>query len=70
MFLGGRSDWNVPILNAELMYQAMKVRGIDAELVVYPDVHHGGWPKEYEQDYLRRVVAWFDKYAKSVVDTE
>ena len=64
IFLGGRVDWNVPVLNAELMYQAMKVHGIDAELVVYPDVHHGGWPEEYEQDYLKRVVAWFDRYLR------
>jgi len=64
IFLGGRIDWNVPILNAELMYQAMQVRGIDAELVVYPDTHHGGWRAEYEQDYLLRVVAWFDRYLK------
>ncbi|MDA0678914.1 MAG: S9 family peptidase [Proteobacteria bacterium] len=65
IFLGGRIDWNVPIINAELMYQAMKVQGIDTELVVYPDAHHGGWPAEYETDYLERVVAWFDRYAKN-----
>ena len=62
IFLGGRIDWNVTILNSELMYQALKVLGVDTELVVYPDSHHGGWPSEYEQDYLTRVVAWFDKY--------
>ncbi len=64
LYLGGRVDWNVPILNAELMYQALQVRGIDTELVVYPDSHHGGWATEYEQDYLRRVTAWFDRYLK------
>ena len=64
LFLGGRIDWNVPILNAELMYQALKVRDIDTELVVYPGVHHGGWPVEYDKDYLERVVAWFDQYVK------
>ena len=47
------------------MYQALQVRGIDTELVVYPDAHHGGWPSEYEQDYLARLVAWFDKYLKN-----
>ncbi len=62
IFLGGRVDWNVPILNAELMYQALSVRGIDTELVVYPDTHHGGWATEYEQDYLQRILAWFDRY--------
>jgi len=62
IFLGGRIDWNVPVLNAELMYQALQVRGIDTELVVYPGAHHGGWPVQYEKDYLRRIVAWFDRY--------
>lgn len=71
IFLGGRNDWNVTILNSEMMYQALKVLGIDAELVVYPDVHHGGWPSEYDQDYLRRVVGWFDRYVKgSIIDPE
>lgn len=65
LFLGGSIDWNVPILNAELFYQALRVRGIRTELVVYPGVHHGDWPAEYEKDYLRRVVQWFDRFAKS-----
>jgi dipeptidyl aminopeptidase/acylaminoacyl peptidase len=64
IFLGGREDWNVPLLNAELFYQSLRERGIATELVVYPGVHHGGWPPEFERDYLERVVAWFDKYLK------
>lgn len=62
IFLGGRLDWNVPILNAELFYQSLRHRGIDTRLVVYPGAHHGGWPAEYDKDYLQRVVAWFDRY--------
>lgn len=62
IFLGGRVDWNVPVLNAELMYQALRYRGIDSTLVVYPDAHHGGWPVHFDKDYLERIVAWFDKY--------
>jgi dipeptidyl aminopeptidase/acylaminoacyl peptidase len=64
IFLGGREDWNVPLLNAELFYQSLRERGIATELVVYPGVHHGGWPPEFERDYLERVVTWFDKYLK------
>ena len=64
IFLGGRDDWNVPLLNAELFYQSLRKRGIDTELVVYPGMHHGGWTPEFERDYLERVVAWFDKYLK------
>ncbi|MGB5132487.1 MAG: S9 family peptidase, partial [Steroidobacteraceae bacterium] len=62
IFLGGRNDWNVPLLNAELMYQSLRKRGIDTQLVVYPDTHHSDWSAEFNKDYLQRVHQWFDKY--------
>lgn len=64
IFLGGRLDWNVPILNSELFYQSLKTLEVDTRLVVYPGMHHGGWDSRFEKDYLKRVVAWFDRYAK------
>ena len=64
MFFGGRNDWNVPVLNAELFYQSLKKRGIDTELVVYPDTHHGGWSEKFEKDRLVRMRQWFDRYLK------
>jgi dipeptidyl aminopeptidase/acylaminoacyl peptidase len=39
-------------------------RGIGTERVVYPGAHHGGWPAEYERDYLRWIDAWFDEHLK------
>jgi len=65
IFLGGREDWNVPVLNAELFYQSLKKRGIDTELVVYPGTHHGGWSDDFERDRLVRIQQWFDKYLQS-----
>ncbi len=62
LFLGGREDWNVPILSSELFYQTLRTLGVDTQLVVYPDSHHGGWAASYEQDYLERMVGWFDRY--------
>jgi dipeptidyl aminopeptidase/acylaminoacyl peptidase len=64
IFLGGREDWNVPVLNAELFYQSLKQRGIPTQLIVYPDTHHSNWDEEYERDFNTRIVAWFDKYVK------
>jgi dipeptidyl aminopeptidase/acylaminoacyl peptidase len=64
IFLGGRDDWNVPLLNAELFYQSLRKRGIDTELVVYPGMHHDDWSAEFDRDYLQRVQQWFDKYLK------
>jgi dipeptidyl aminopeptidase/acylaminoacyl peptidase len=64
IFLGGRNDWNVPVLNAELFYQSLRKRGVGTELVVYPGAHHGDWSAEFDKDYLLRVREWFDKYLK------
>jgi dipeptidyl aminopeptidase/acylaminoacyl peptidase len=64
IFLGGREDWNVPVLNAELFYQSLKQRGIPTQLIVYPDTHHSNWDEEYEKDFNARIVGWFDKYVK------
>ena len=41
LWIGGQDDWNVPILNSEQMYQAMKRLGQETQLVVYPGEHHG-----------------------------
>jgi dipeptidyl aminopeptidase/acylaminoacyl peptidase len=62
IFLGGREDWNVPILNAELFYQALRKRGVDTQLVVYPGMHHSDWTDEFWKDFMRRHREWFDKY--------
>ncbi|HNP36626.1 MAG TPA: S9 family peptidase [Woeseiaceae bacterium] len=70
LFLGGELDWNVPLLNAELFYQSLRVNGVDAELVVYPGVHHGGWPQKFEMDYLQRVADWFDHYLDAQVSSK
>lgn len=64
IFLGGREDWNVPVLNAELFYQSLRHQGVDTQLVVYPDSHHGGWEERFDKDYLQRIVGWFDRYVK------
>jgi dipeptidyl aminopeptidase/acylaminoacyl peptidase len=64
IFLCGQKDWNVPVLNSELMYQSLRRLGVEAQLVVYPNSHHGGWKKQYSRDYIQRALAWMDKYLK------
>ncbi|MHC4656262.1 MAG: alpha/beta hydrolase family protein [Planctomycetota bacterium] len=64
IFLCGQKDWNVPVLNSELMYQSLKRLGVETQLVVYPNSHHGGWKKQFSRDYYQRALAWMDKYMK------
>ena len=65
LWMGGSEDWNVPILNSEQMYQAMKRLGRETLLVVYPGEHHGIQRPSFQKDRLHRWAQWFDTYLKN-----
>src|SRR5262249_8332819 len=62
LFLCGEKDFNVPLLNSEQMYQALKSLGRDTELVIYPGQFHGITRPSYVRDRYERYLAWYDKY--------
>ncbi|WP_250629689.1 S9 family peptidase [Aureibaculum algae] len=64
LWVGGSDDWNVPILNSEQMYQAMKRLGRETQLVVYPGEHHGLRRPSFIKDRYERYTTWFNKYLK------
>jgi len=64
LWIGGEVDWNVPIINSEQMYQAMRRLGRTAQLVVYPGQHHGISKPTYIKDRYERYLAWYAKYVK------
>ncbi len=64
LFLCGEADFNVPLINSEQMYQALRSLGVPTELVIYPGQHHGIHKPSYVRDRLERYVAWYDKYAR------
>lgn len=64
LFMGGDSDWNVPILGSEQMYQALKRLGRTAELVVYPGEYHEFKTPSHIKDRLERYLAWYNHYVK------
>ncbi len=64
LIMGGESDWNVPILNSEHLYQALRQLGRTTQLVVYPGQHHGIDKPSYQKDVLERYLAWYGKYVK------
>jgi len=61
LVMGGKEDWNVPIQNSEQLYQALKRRGIDTRLVVYPDEDHGIDRPSFRRDRWQRYVDWYDR---------
>lgn len=64
-WMGGEEDWNVPIINSEQMYLAMKRLGKETQLVVYPDEHHGIRRPSFVKDRYERWLGWFDQYLKA-----
>ena len=64
LWMGGSDDWNVPIINSEQMYQAMKRLGRTTQLIVYPGEHHGISKPSFQVDRYERYLDWFNKYVK------
>jgi len=64
LWIGGALDWNVPILNSEQMYQAMKRLGRETQLVVYPKEHHSIRRPSFQKDRFERFLGWYEKYVK------
>jgi dipeptidyl aminopeptidase/acylaminoacyl peptidase len=65
LILGGEKDWNVPIINSEQLYLALKKRGVETELVVYPGEYHGIDTPSYTRDLYERYLDWFDRHTKT-----
>ena len=64
LFLGGDKDFNVPLLNGEQMYQALKSRGVPTELIIYPGQFHGLKRPSFLRDHYKRYLDWYAKYLK------
>lgn len=64
LFMCGANDFNVPLLNSEQMYQALKSLGIETQLIIYPDQFHGIDIPSYVRDRFERRMNWFDRYLK------
>jgi dipeptidyl aminopeptidase/acylaminoacyl peptidase len=64
LILCGEKDWNVPVINSEQLYMALKRLGRTTELVVYPGEFHGIDTPSYIKDLYTRYLDWFAKYVK------
>ena len=62
LFLCGERDFNVPLLNSEQMYQALRSLNIDTQLIIYPGQYHGFDTPSYLRDRMKRYLDWFGRY--------
>jgi dipeptidyl aminopeptidase/acylaminoacyl peptidase len=64
LFLSGSDDVNVPLLNSEQFYQALKRLGRETELVIYPGEEHDISRPSFRVDRYQRYLDWYGKYLK------
>ena len=62
LFLCGEKDFNVPLLNSEQMFQALKSLGRETQLVIYPGQFHDISLPSYRRDLQERYLAWYKRY--------
>ncbi len=64
LFLCGEKDFNVPLLNSEQMYQALRSLGVATRLIIYPDEYHEIARPSFRRDVLERYLAWYDEHLR------
>jgi dipeptidyl aminopeptidase/acylaminoacyl peptidase len=64
LFICGEKDFNVPLLNSEQMYQALRSLGRETQLVIYPGEYHDIRKPSYQRDRLARYLDWYGRYLK------
>jgi dipeptidyl aminopeptidase/acylaminoacyl peptidase len=64
LVVGGEHDWNMPIINSEQLYIALKRQGVPTQLIVYPGAHHNFSVASYERDFYERLLGWVERYLR------
>ena len=60
----GQNDFNVPLLNSEQMYQALKSMNVETGLIIYPDQFHGIDRPSFITDMLQRHLDWYEQFMR------
>ena len=66
LILQGENDPVDPMGQSQELYRGLKRYGVPAELVLYPREPHGFQEAKHRVDMQKRMVAWLEKYVKSV----
>jgi acylaminoacyl-peptidase len=64
LIIHGGADTRVPITQSEEMYNALKLKKIPVQMVVYKRQPHGILEREAKIDFMNRTLGWFKEYVK------
>jgi dipeptidyl aminopeptidase/acylaminoacyl peptidase len=62
LILYGEADARVPPSQGHELYEGLKSRGVETQLVLYPREPHGIGERKHQLDLLQRVVDWYDRH--------
>jgi dipeptidyl aminopeptidase/acylaminoacyl peptidase len=62
LFFCGDLDANVPLINSEQLYQALRSLGRQTALIVYPGEYHEFTKLTHLRDRLQRYLGWYDRF--------
>lgn len=62
LILYGEADVRVPPSQGYELFEGLKSRGVETELVLYPRQPHGIGERKHQLDLLQRVVDWYDRH--------
>lgn len=58
----GANDLRVPFTQGQEFYNALKAKGVDTEMIVYPRTPHGPREPKFLVDVTPRILNWFSSY--------
>lgn len=64
LLMCGQDDVNVPLLNSEQLFQALKRLGVETELVIYPGEDHSIGRPSFRRDRYQRYLDWYGRFLK------
>jgi dipeptidyl aminopeptidase/acylaminoacyl peptidase len=64
LVLHAREDRRVPLPMGRAWHQALRARGVETQMVIYPGEGHGIRQPRHREDVLRRLLEWFAKHDK------
>lgn len=62
LILHGEGDERVPVSQGYEIYTALKRRGVNVQMVVYPREPHGPREPKFQLDIMRRHLEWTERY--------
>ena len=64
LIIHGMKDLRVHPEQGMELWQALKIKNVETEFILYPREPHGLLERPHQLDYMQRLVSWYKKYVK------